>query len=366
MHLPTPRLLAVQAVTLASAACSAAYYGAQAPAHTLDIAGHAVHPWVLAIAATAFALDATKPLMLATAAAPSAGIARRIAAATVFAVLFISSMVAIDGMLMRLRSDWSAGRDRDASAYADARAERDRLAAELSRIADARTTSEVRADMDRVRISPRVFEATRQCTDDELLRGPANAAACKPLLDLRLEMAQAIRKADVERQLATQRAKVSSMELAEPPRSADPQAAAIARALGQPEPVVAYAMILVVGLALELVACLGVWIGTVPRAGGTAAEPAPGQFRIAGTAGTGGPTSGSTSSSPAQAGAHASLPHGTAGSILSLPAPSASRDPVTAWVHEFRARNGRNPQIPELQAEFHLPKTTAWRRIRSA
>lgn len=40
---------------------------------------------------------------------------------------------------------------------------------------------------------------------------------------------------------------------------------------------------------------------------------------------------------------------------------------VVSWVREFRARHGRNPQIPELQARFQaVPKTTAWRRIKSA
>lgn len=39
---------------------------------------------------------------------------------------------------------------------------------------------------------------------------------------------------------------------------------------------------------------------------------------------------------------------------------------VIDWVREFRGRHGRNPQIPEVQEFFSLPKTTAWRRIRSS
>lgn len=39
---------------------------------------------------------------------------------------------------------------------------------------------------------------------------------------------------------------------------------------------------------------------------------------------------------------------------------------VISWVREFRRRHGRDPQIPELQTAFTLPKTTAWRRIKSA
>lgn len=45
---------------------------------------------------------------------------------------------------------------------------------------------------------------------------------------------------------------------------------------------------------------------------------------------------------------------------------TGSHDEVSRWVREFRARNQRNPRIPELQQQFRLPKTTAWRRIKAA
>ena len=43
----------------------------------------------------------------------------------------------------------------------------------------------------------------------------------------------------------------------------------------------------------------------------------------------------------------------------------ADRDDVIDWVRAYRARNGRDPQIPELQAAFPLPRTTAWRYAKS-
>ncbi len=39
---------------------------------------------------------------------------------------------------------------------------------------------------------------------------------------------------------------------------------------------------------------------------------------------------------------------------------------VVSWVRKYRLRHGRNPSIPAVQQEFNLPKTTAWRRIKSA
>lgn len=50
------------------------------------------------------------------------------------------------------------------------------------------------------------------------------------------------------------------------------------------------------------------------------------------------------------------------------PTPPRGRDEdVIDWVREFRRHHGRDPQIPELQRQFHgTPKTTAWRRIKAA
>ena len=38
---------------------------------------------------------------------------------------------------------------------------------------------------------------------------------------------------------------------------------------------------------------------------------------------------------------------------------------VVAWVREYVAREGRKPSLSEVQEVFRLPKTTAWRRLRS-
>lgn len=46
--------------------------------------------------------------------------------------------------------------------------------------------------------------------------------------------------------------------------------------------------------------------------------------------------------------------------------PPGKSDPVIDWVRAFEKRHGRKPQIPELQRQFKLPKTTAWRRIKAA
>ena len=55
----------------------------------------------------------------------------------------------------------------------------------------------------------------------------------------------------------------------DPPKSADPQAEAWARATGWDETFVAYVMVAVLGLAIEIVACFGTWIAMQPQQRGS-------------------------------------------------------------------------------------------------
>lgn len=48
------------------------------------------------------------------------------------------------------------------------------------------------------------------------------------------------------------------------------------------------------------------------------------------------------------------------------PEPPGDRADVIDFIREHRRRNGRDPRIADVQREFGLPRTTAWRRIRSA
>lgn len=48
------------------------------------------------------------------------------------------------------------------------------------------------------------------------------------------------------------------------------------------------------------------------------------------------------------------------------PGTPSQADPVIDWCRAYRSKHGRLPQIPEVQAEFHLSRTTAWRRIKAA
>ena len=54
--------------------------------------------------------------------------------------------------------------------------------------------------------------------------------------------------------------------------------------------------------------------------------------------------------------------------VLSAPIPDAVSkiDEPTEWVRAYRKKHGENPKTAELMAAYDLPKTTAWKRIKSA
>lgn len=245
---------AVQATMAASATLSAAYYATQAPAIALSILGWTVNPVAVGLGATAFALDLLKPEMLRLAGTAGAGAARRVIAGAVFGVLFIASMIAVDGMLMKLRSEWSGARLSTIGEYDRAEAEYNTAESELAKLKAVRSIADVKASMDAAPVPRNVFVRTKECTD---VTRDDSFSACKPILDLRQEMAQAIRKRELEGKRDTAKAKLDATQR---PVAADPQAAALAKASGLDESVISYALVAVIGFAVELVACLGLWL----------------------------------------------------------------------------------------------------------
>lgn len=264
------RPLAVQVVAAASASLSAAYYATQAPEILLNIAGWVLNPVAIGLGLTAFALDLVKPQMLRAAGTPGDG-PRRVAAGLIFAVLFVASMIAVDGMMMKFRSDWAAGRGNAISAHKDAKDEVDRLANEFAALGPSRPVAAIQADVKNFRIDPALWRRSAQCED---ATKPDTQAYCAPLLELYKERGTAARKAEIEPKLSEARAKLESID---PPKAADPQAAVLAAALGKNEEFIAYLMVAILGFAVELVACLGMWVlDRRPQVQqGTSTSPAP-------------------------------------------------------------------------------------------
>jgi hypothetical protein len=243
---PLPARAAVETVRLGSAGLSASYYA---------MLGLVVHPAAaIALGLIAGAADYIKSNALG-AVIDGPGAIRRLVALPLFLMLFVASMIAVDGVLLQLRDALVAGPARVISSHDRAEADHTAAVSELATLGAVRTPDAIRADMDRAAVPRRVFVATRECTD---ITRDASFEACKPLLELRQEMAAAIRK----RQLEATRDKAATRleELGPRPASADPQAEALASAAGLSVSTAAWILIGIVGFAIELAACFGLYV----------------------------------------------------------------------------------------------------------
>lgn len=247
---------AVETCRVGSASLSASYYallGLAVP--PVVVYGTPVYAAAIGLGALAAALDYVKGAMLSAGlGGRGLGVLRRGTALILGAVLAAASIIAVDGVLLKLRATTAAEPAHAINAHGDTRAELLRVSGELAALVDVRSTDQVRADMDRTRIGPKTWRYTRECTDftDNLA---AYRKACEPILNLRVEMADAIRKGGLE----IQRAELQSTldELGPPPTAADPQATHIANVTGYSESAVLLALAAVLGIAVELVSCFG-------------------------------------------------------------------------------------------------------------
>ena len=272
----TTRLAAVKACCLGSAALSAAYYAGQAPALTMaTVAGVALNPVAIALGGLAFALDLVKPQVMLAASRRGLGLGTRLAAGLIFAVLFLASMIAVDGILIKIRSDWSGERGHARDAHVRAVADHKRAAAELAGLGPTRPGAELDAMLANgaallapVKGDPAgIWRASKGCT---VLVRALSIEACKPVAEIRAELGRAQRRAELETKIAAAKA---TLDGTAPPAAADPQAEALAKLIGVDPQVVSYALIALLGLALELVACFGVLVlSAEPRPAGGAVE----------------------------------------------------------------------------------------------
>lgn len=257
---------AVEITRLGSAGLSATHYA---------LLGLVAHPAAaVGLGIIAGALDYAKGTMLAVGlGGRGAGFVRRSTALALGGVLLIASVFAVDGVLMRLRA-MSAALPADViSRHDDARDALDAAKAELAKLAQARTESQVRADMDHTNVGPKTLQYTKHCTD---FAGDLAAyrKACKPLLALRVEMADAIRKGDLEARQAELQAALDT--LGPRPTAADPQATAIASVSGLPENAVLFALAAIIGLSIEGVSCFGRYVLERPSADASGHPKGPG------------------------------------------------------------------------------------------
>lgn len=183
-------------------------YGASAPV-TVSLAGT-----VLVLAAIAISLAQARAAYVAF--RPGALARQRALAAPIALLLLAVSVSALSLTLLEAQRSKTGDEGGQRTAYDIAKSDYDAAAEELKRLEGARTPAEVRASMDAAPVSRIVFRRTAECTD---VTRDDSFAACKPILDLRQEMASAIRKLELNSAVPTLKAKLDAL-----PRPAEPAA----------------------------------------------------------------------------------------------------------------------------------------------
>ena len=165
---------------------------------TVDVHGISVSLAGAVFVMAAVAVSLSQATAAWVALTPGRPVRQRLVAGPAAILLLAVSVTAMASHILEAQRAKVGDEQGSAGDYGRTEAAYKKANAELDRLAKVRTTTEIRADMDRVRIKPSVWAATRECTDAELLKGNVNGGACKPILDLRAEMGSAIRKAELE------------------------------------------------------------------------------------------------------------------------------------------------------------------------
>ena len=238
------RLLGVQLVCVGSASLSAAYYASWAPSLLATVA----------LGAFAFALDLVKPQMFTAAA--EAVRDRRFGAALVSGclacLLAVVSMIAVDGMLLKLRTDSSGTKTHVQGAWDRADAAYKGAVADLAAIGSVEPKAKLEAMLESS-VPVDVWRRTRKCTD---ITQAASRTACEPALRIKEQIARSERHAALEQ--ARDAAK-RVLDTTERPAAADPQVEVMSRAFKRyaDEATILLALTWLAGLAVELVSCFG-------------------------------------------------------------------------------------------------------------
>lgn len=161
---------------------------------------------VLVMAAVAVSLSQARAAWVALTPGPAR---QRIVAGLAAILLLAISVTAMASHILEAQRAKVADEGGERARYDRARDAFGKASAELSELAGVRSTETIRAAMDAAPVSRSVFRRTAQCTD---MTREDSFAACKPLLDLRQEMGRAIRKAELEPQVASLRAELASLK----------------------------------------------------------------------------------------------------------------------------------------------------------
>ena len=194
---------------------------------------------VLVLAAVAASLSQARAIWVML----KPGLARqRVVAGVIGGLLLAVSVTAMASTVLEAQRTKVSDESGERGRYDRAKAAYDKAAAELDGLAKARTVLQVRSDMEAAKVSAKVFKLTSECND---FTGDLAdlRKSCGPILELRKEMASAIRKADLESEAPNLKAELDGLKRPEIAAAAE---ASVAGAWGW-----------IMGLAVVFVATFG-------------------------------------------------------------------------------------------------------------
>lgn len=212
---------------------------------------------VLVLAAVAVSLSQARAIWVML----KPGLARqRVVAGVIGGLLLAVSVTAMASTVLEAQRTKVSDESGERGRYDRAKAAYDKAAAELDGLAKARTVLQVRSDMEAAKVSAKVFKLTSECND---FTGDLAdlRKACGPILELRKEMASAIRKADLETEAPNLKAELDGLKRPEVAAAAE---ASVAGAWGW-----------IMGFAVVFVATFGpvIFARVEPSGDGTAEQP---------------------------------------------------------------------------------------------
>ena len=164
---------------------------------------------VLSIAAVVISLAQARVAWVAF--TPSGSKGQRLLAGCTLPLLLAISIAAMASTILEAQRTKVGGERHDRTSYRIAKAAYDTAKADHDRLAGARSTEEVRAAMDKVRVPGWAWKETKECTATAGQMTAEEGKACRPILDLRVEMARAIERSKVQTAMQEAEAKLGEL-----------------------------------------------------------------------------------------------------------------------------------------------------------
>lgn len=312
--------------------------GAELKRWAVTIADHEVSTTGAALVCAAVAISLLQARAVWAAFAPGTPLRQRVITGLAGLLMLAVSTIAMATHLLEAQRAKASVESHEGDSYSTAKAAYDKAEAELKRFADVRTPDEIKASLEAAPVPRSVFLKTKECTDVTL---DASMEACRPISALRIELASALRKRELEADVPRLKTALDRL-----PKPLEPT---------YWETLAASSWSWLLGLAVVIIATFGpvicARVEAVPPANDNTPRREP--AKEPDTAGPK-PLRVSKEKAAEKPAGSSRRPEPSTGALM-----SATRfDQVRAFVESFEDRTGRRPTFTETKLATGLPKAT--------